>query len=372
MLNKLNKWIFPLASAVLISKNYYINKEPQNFWFLFGSKKKKKKKKNAFDDDTSSGGVNIKAALAYESRRKLLFNHSKYQAGLNGNRPRMRLLTDFEIIQIATLVNELIDLEFFDEESEQRLFEDCVKKIVDLLEDVLPFDFFQLVHSEHNLGGIEEDHALAIEERIVPYVNSLLSFPFLDKSDESRVIHFVVKIVVEAMRHDADLTKLYNRKHAGKLIVTVLMKGAISKIYDKEERHQLVEDALNRWTSLFPFLPSSTLEYIANLMIDWCALHLEEALLTSYHEFLAEHVIKRASEGVIDEKANQEDYRLMLISHVTKNLIQDVGMKYADRFDVIVEYKHKMCEQAAIFIVDNAVDIEKISNVFDFQSIIEN
>ncbi len=348
------------AVAVGLLKAYHSGKDAQCFFFLFSKKKKKKRKGSGAADNDSASLLVVKNAA--ERRRKLLYSYGRFQ------RNKTRLLTELEIIKISTLVNELIDLDHFDEDSEQRIFEDCVRKIVATLEDVLPFDFFSLVHSEHYLGGIEEKQAIEIEERVIPYVKSLLSFPFLDASDESRVIHFVCKIVIEAMRQDCDLNKLYNRKHVGQLIVDVLMKGAISKIYDKDERDKLVDDAVTNWTSVLPFLPSSTLEFFANKVIDWCAIHLEEALITSYDSFVADHALKRVVEGATDSDTTQAEYRDLLIEHLQHELMQDFDGGFVKEVELINNYRVKFCKSLSEFIVDNAVDIDKITNVFDFQS----
>ena len=146
------------AVAASLLKVYHSDKDAQCFFFLFSSKKKKKRKKKgsgADNDGSDASPIFIKNAA--ERRRKLLYSYGRFQ------RNKTRLLTDLEIIKISTLVNELIDLEFFDEDSEQRIFEDCVRKIVATLEDVLPYDFFALVHSEHYLGGIEENQAVKYE-----------------------------------------------------------------------------------------------------------------------------------------------------------------------------------------------------------------
>ena len=45
------------------------------------------------------------------------------------------MISEEHIDRITTLVNELVDLDFFDEDSEQRIFDDLIRKIVFTLED---------------------------------------------------------------------------------------------------------------------------------------------------------------------------------------------------------------------------------------------
>jgi hypothetical protein len=105
----------------------------------------------------------------------------------------------------------------------------------------MPEDFHLLVNSKHPLGGgLSAEHAHSIEVRAITYVRGLVCFPYLDRTDETRIIQFVVKILCQAMREDRSLALLKDKGQAGELIVDVLMKGAIAKIFDAEEREKMV------------------------------------------------------------------------------------------------------------------------------------
>jgi len=301
-------------------------------------------------------GGSSKKALAQDSGKKI--QRSALVAGSHSTRTESphsedfaHLLNEEDILQITTLVNELIDLDFFDEESEQRIFEHCVRSVIAALEGILPRDYFHLVRSSHSLGGIDEKLANQIEERTVPLVQSLCTFPFLDKEDEARIIHFVVKIIVQSMREDRQLEKIENREYAGDLIVSVLMKGAVSKLFDSHARDKMLDEVLLKYHKLFPIVPETTIEFVAGYVLDWAAGHMQDALDSSYSEYLEIH-----SSGP-DIKV---DYREILVRQLTDMLNRDIP-------PIMLENQRKsFCDVLAAFIVENAVDMEKLESIFEY------
>ena len=206
------------------------------------------------------------------------------------------MIPDEHIDRITTLVNELVDLDFFDEDSEQRIFDDMIRKIVSTLEEIMPEDYHLLVQHKHPLGGgLSKEHADEIESRAVKYVQCLLSFPYLDEADEERVIQFVVKIICQSMREDRTLSMLVDKNVAGGMIVDVLMKGAVRKLFNKEEKEKIIEDVVLSWCKIFPFLPASTLEFCAVKAIEWGAKHMEAALESSFQSFNEEMAARKGT-----------------------------------------------------------------------------
>ena len=59
-----------------------------------------------------------------------------------------------DIMGIATLVNDLIDMDFFDESQEQAIFEDAVCQVVKCVQDKLPKEYQTLInHSMSSQRG---------------------------------------------------------------------------------------------------------------------------------------------------------------------------------------------------------------------------
>ena len=300
------------------------------------------------------------------------------------------MIPEAHIDRITTLVNELVDLDFFDEESEQRIFDDMIRKIVFTLEDIMPEDYHLLVKHRHPLGGgLSKEHAHEIETRAIKYVKCLLSFPYLDEADEDRVIQFVVKIICQSMREDRTLDMLADKDMAGELIVDVLMKGAVRKLFNKEEKEKIVEDVVLSWCKIFPFLPASTLEWGAIKTINWGAKHMEAALESSFKAFNAEMEDNksRAEKGEVKkqmemhqkkEEESKKDYKEHhecleedveeALSYETC-LIEHLEAKFSNDlpdYQFFSEKKKEMCHKLATLMVNQAVDVDKLSAIFHF------
>ena len=300
------------------------------------------------------------------------------------------MISELHINRITTLVNELVDLDFFDEDSEQRIFDDLIRKIVFTLEDILPEDYHLLVTHRHPLGGgLSKEHAHEIETRAIKYVKCLLSFPYLDEADEDRVIQFVVKIICQSMREDRTLDMLVDKEMAGELIVDVLMKGAVRKLFNKEEKEKIVDDVVLSWCKIFPFLPASTLEWGAIKTIDWGAEHMEAALESSFNAFNLEMEERKskierkevAKQMEIRQKKEMEShknyqqhhdyveqdfeealgYEACLIEHLEKKFAEDLP-----DIQFLAEKKKEICHKLATVMVNSAVDVDKLSAIFHF------
>ena len=311
--------------------------------------------------------------------------------GDNKKNTKMKcMISEAHIGRITTLVNELVDLDFFDEDSEQRIFDDLIRKIVFTLEDIMPEDYHLLVKHRHPLGGgLSKEHAHEIETRAIKYVKCLLSFPYLDEADEDRVIQFVVKIICQSMREDRTLDMLVDKDMAGELIVDVLMKGAVRKLFNKEEKEKIVDDVVLSWCKIFPFLPASTLEWGAIKTIDWGAKHMEAALESSFKSYnqeieskkrkfeelevrrLMEKHQKKEEESHKTYKEHHEcleediedalEYETCLIEHLEKKFAEDLP-----DIQILSKKKKEVCHKVATVMVNKAVDVDKLSAIFHF------
>ena len=155
------------------------------------------------------------------------------------------------------------------------------------------------------------------------------------------------------------------------------MKGAIAKIFDIEEREKMVEEVLLTWCKILPFLPSSTLEWAAHKLIDWCAKHMETALQSSFEDFnnLRKEEMKAlklmegqtSAEMTIHPGGTEEDredtiaYEHCLIAHLVENLMADV-----ENVPLFDHTKKNIVKRLAQFIVANSCDFEKLESIFHF------
>ena len=191
------------------------------------------------------------------------------------------------------------------------------------------------------------------------------------------------------MREDRTLDMLADKDMAGELIVDVLMKGAVRKLFNKEEKEKIVEDVVLSWCKIFPFLPASTLEWGAIKTINWGAKHMEAALESSFKAFNAEMEDNksRAEKGDVKkqmemhqkkEEESKKDYKehhecleedveealsyeTCLIEHLEAKLSNDLP-----DYQFFSEKKKEMCHKLATLMVNQAVDVDKLSTIFHF------
>ena len=92
--------------------------------------------------------------------------------------PRAKLLmSDPEVEACARLINDLLDLAFFDEEDEQEIFEFCVCHVAEVLSLRLPNRVLAMIHNSKRMPQSDAD---AIERNICEWVFDYVELPFLD------------------------------------------------------------------------------------------------------------------------------------------------------------------------------------------------
>jgi len=107
------------------------------------------------------------------------------------------MLTDAEINAIAQKVNKVTNLPFLDEEKEFIVFGKIIKRIDQVLYNLLPNEYYELVKDASD--GINKEEATKFEERLTPTLNNLINIPVLTENQEQKLIGFVLSIIINAM-----------------------------------------------------------------------------------------------------------------------------------------------------------------------------
>jgi hypothetical protein len=211
-----------------------------------------------------------------------------------GRSDRARALAgDTELRHIASLINKLVDLESWDEDQEQELFEHAVSQCLEEMSRVLPPPFHDLVHTR--VGCLEKETTDLLASNLLHACRDSCSFPFLDEQDKRRIIRAVVMIILETMKEGKDLVSFthgmqYDPK-AQDIIVEVFIEGAMDVFFDDEMRKELVQDVTG-YIADVPFVPHGVIEKIAEAILKSFSGILHDALkeaFTIFKEACAKH-----------------------------------------------------------------------------------
>ncbi|KAK7253422.1 ABC transporter [Aureococcus anophagefferens] len=204
--------------------------------------------------------------------------------------PRAKLcLSDNEVVHTSHLINDLVDLVWFDEAQEQEIFEFCVLKIIDTIAHNLPNEFIRLVHSKQVMPKVAADKFEAAMSR---WLFAEVQLPFLDDADRRRVIRCVMAMLMRSMRRShedvaAHLSpdeqqKSPDEHHA--LVTDVFLRGVQHIFYDEDERNAFVNN-LAAYTDKLPLVPVSVVASMIENAVNMASASVTNALTTSYHEY---------------------------------------------------------------------------------------
>ncbi|KAK7237524.1 hypothetical protein SO694_00099093 [Aureococcus anophagefferens] len=205
------------------------------------------------------------------------------------------LMSDVEVSAAAQLINNFVDLDFYDEDEEQEIFERprgvfsrapgrhatrarfSVCRLVEDLAAALPNEMINLVHSEYELPHddmVKFDWLLARADR-----------PFLDETDQRHVIHRLLALLMRSMHKRKSAVGALTELETHKLVLDVFVKGTIDIFQDPAQRHALVE-RVEFYASSVPFFPTPLLEH---LIVWWCekaTAVVTPVLVETYNEHL--------------------------------------------------------------------------------------
>jgi len=195
------------------------------------------------------------------------------------------LASDDEVRDIATLINDLVDLESWEEDQEQELFEHAVSQCIEEISPVLPPPFHDLLHTRN--GCLEKETVDLLSSTLLGICRKRCEFPYLDEQDKRRIIRAVVAVIMEAMKEGKDLESFAKdiRKDvaAQEIIVEVFIEGAMDVFFDDEMRQSLVSDVTS-YIDGVPFVPHALIEKLCDrIMIAFSGV-LHEALKKAFKD----------------------------------------------------------------------------------------
>ena len=107
------------------------------------------------------------------------------------------MLTDAEVNALARKVTAAFGIPFLSEEKEFIVFVKIVRWIDTQLYNLLPNEYYELVHDAHN--GISQEEANKITERITPLINKVVNIPILPEIAEGLIINMILGIIIHAL-----------------------------------------------------------------------------------------------------------------------------------------------------------------------------
>ena len=123
--------------------------------------------------------------------------------GMESDNKGKTMLTDAQVMSIASKLNTKINLPVIGEDKEQVVFCKIVKLIDSKLYEILPNEYYQLIASLES--GITDDEAELMNKRLTKLLNSKINIPILSEKKEAKLIKRVLGIIINAMRKNIKL-----------------------------------------------------------------------------------------------------------------------------------------------------------------------
>ena len=153
-----------------------------------------------------------------------------------GSRSRV-LSTPQQVQKIAALINALVDMEYWTEEEEQQIFEHAVQMVLEVIEKMLPRPILLLVVQSDEYDGLDEEAAEVLRNRLVEYCKWKLKLPFLDETDEIRVITAVCAVIVESLKKGNSFNNVVEPVNSGELLIDVFVKGSVGLLDEQNKKN---------------------------------------------------------------------------------------------------------------------------------------
>ena len=187
--------------------------------------------------------------------------------------------------KIAGLINALVDMEYWTEEEEQIIFEHAVRSVLEQIEIMLPYPILQLVIMSDEFDGFDDETAEVLRHRLVDYCKWKLKLPYLDETDEIRVITAVCAVIVESLKKGNSFKNVVEPVNSGELIIDVFVKGSVGLLDEdnKKEFISTIADGIQ-----IPFLPDAIKLWVVGKMMTEVAMVFEASLLFTYQRRIAQ------------------------------------------------------------------------------------
>lgn len=191
------------------------------------------------------------------------------------------MMSDAEIVSVATLINDMVDLQFFDEAEEQIIFEHCVRNVATEIERALTPVHLSMIHAGLR-QGISEEHAQCLQKRLFEHVDMTVKFPFLDACEARRIKKCVIALVVHCMATGKTIMEICE-DGAHDMFVDILMKSIVSRFFDETEKAELTGEIAESMSNV-PFVPLSLVVAVIRRVINCVGEYVSEALVMTYTE----------------------------------------------------------------------------------------
>jgi hypothetical protein len=107
-------------------------------------------------------------------------------------------LTHHEIMDLAELFNEKVNIPIISETKEEKILYKVILKIDTFLYDHLPNEFYDLVRATEE--GIDDDEANRLKVRLSSLANEKIDIPYLPEFAEYLMIKYVISWVLDSAR----------------------------------------------------------------------------------------------------------------------------------------------------------------------------
>ena len=159
------------------------------------------------------------------------------------------------------------------------LFEHAVRLVLEAIETILPTPMLRLIIHSDECDGLGEEQADSLRDRLVEYCKWKLKLPFLEDTDEVRVITAVCAVLVESLKKGNSFENVVEPVNSGELILDVFVKGAVGLL---DQAHQKEFIATIAGGMEIPFVPEWILKWAVSKIITEVATAFEESLLYTY------------------------------------------------------------------------------------------
>ena len=324
----------------------------------------------------AGGGASFVSCDAPETGQPRLFSRQKQMpcprystplgrryAGTSAARSKRAtmLMSDPEVSATARIINNFVDLDYYDEDEEQEIFESgaapssfsrdprnrpsrisrdprkrpssfsrdprtaslrrfSVCRLVEDLAASLPNETINLVHSE---SALPEADAAAFEKRMFDWLLERADLPYLDAADQRCVIHSLLVLLMRSMRKRKSAVGALSDLETHHLVLDVFVKSTIDIFNDPARRRQLAE-RIEAYVSAIPFFPAPLLAHVIDFFCGHASAVITPVLVETYNEHLrhsdayAEMALRSAGEVAADAKPFEARLRANLVRALAK------------------------------------------------------
>ncbi len=113
------------------------------------------------------------------------------------------MLNDEQINAIAQKANDAINIPIIGEKLELIIFAKIVKFVDMKLYEVLPNEYYALIHNAHD--GIDAEDAAMLELRLGTLINDKVNIPFISEKKEKELIDLILGMIIKGLVKGAKL-----------------------------------------------------------------------------------------------------------------------------------------------------------------------